>query len=166
MTHENFPALFQNSDKSALDGQNKYLNYFLWGQITLVVGAAISLVPFDSSSYGHELAISSTVCFIAAIAITIAIKYFNLENRWYNGRAVAESIKSLTWKYVTKVEPFIASKSVGEVDKEFCEKLQELLKENIEYLDNNFLIQSFEQISVKMREIRNGNFDSRKAIYN
>ena len=161
-----FPTLYQIADESSLSGQRKYLLFFKLEQYALITGAVTSLFPLDNNLYGSLLAILSAVSFAIAIAITAYMNSIKLENKWYIGRAIAESIKTLTWRYITKGEPFVSSKSEEEVDKHFCEILKEILKENGDKLDLTSLKQNNGfQVSDKMREIRNKTFNERKDFY-
>ncbi len=166
MEEYDFPSLYQISDKSSLIGQRKYLNFFRLEQIALISGAIVSLFPLDNPKYGYVLAICSAICFATAIAITVYMKSSKFENNWYIGRAVAESIKTLTWRYITKGEPFVDGKTQEEIEKHFCGILTEILKENGEDLDLTIQDENtVMQITNKMREIRNRDFDERKKMY-
>ena len=164
--NSDFPILYRLSDESSLSGQGKYLRFFKLEQITLILGAIVSMFPLDNPSFGYILAMLSAFFFAASIAFAVGIKSMRFENNWYIGRAIAESIKTLTWRYVTKGEPFIDDISQEEVDRKFCNILTEILKENGGDLDLTPQQQSFElQITEKMRILRNDEFNKRKEMY-
>lgn len=160
-----FPALYQIADDSSLKGQKLYLNFFRWEQITLIAGAIVSLFPLSDPDYGYLLAMLAALCFIAAIALSVAMKSKKFENSWYVGRAVAESIKTLTWRYITKGEPFVNNSSQQEVDTHFCTVINQIRKNNEDNLDLTIIASHNEQITSKMRMIRSHDLEQRKKFY-
>lgn len=163
--HKDYPSFFKNTDRYSLEGQQTYLKWIKFELFVLVIAAIISLFPFDIPEYGQVLAILSAVAFSAGIGITFYIKNSKFEDDWYIGRALAESIKSLTWKYMTKGEPFGSEYSIEEVDKKFIELLKEILDENKAFLKVTYQDDDGVNITDKMREIRQSSFEDRKSIY-
>jgi hypothetical protein len=68
----------------------------------LAIAAAISVI---NSSY-PEVAILQAVVLIGALGCAIYLYFVRPDRHWYSGRAVAESIKTITWRYVSRAEPF------------------------------------------------------------
>ncbi|MCV5359976.1 DUF4231 domain-containing protein, partial [Escherichia coli] len=52
------------------------------------------------------------------------------EKLWYGGRAVAESIKTITWRYVCRAEPFQGDDQVAR--KDFHHTLKAIIEQNRE----------------------------------
>jgi hypothetical protein len=164
--HSDFPILYRLSDESSLNGQRKYLKFFKLEQITLISGAIVSMFPLENPSYGYIFATLSAFFFALSIALAVGIKSMKYENHWYIGRAIAESIKTLTWRYITRGEPFVDDASQEIVDGKFCSILATMLKENGGDIDLIPLQQNFElQITEKMRVLRNSEFNQRKELY-
>jgi hypothetical protein len=80
---------------------------------------------------------------------------------WYEGRAAAESAKTLAWRYVVRGKSFEAD--TPDPDAGFLRELREILSD----LDNVDLAaaDATQQITPRMRELRSGDFASRKALY-
>jgi hypothetical protein len=166
LENNDYPALYQIADESSLQGQHKYLKLFRLQLFVLIFGAAVSLFPLDNPNYGYILAIISALMFGFAMAITVGIKYMNLENNWYIGRAIAESLKTLTWRYIMQGEPFVSENLKEDTDKKFCEILSQILSENGTYLDLTAKERETDlQITEKMELIRSLDFEQRKTIY-
>lgn len=163
--HKDYPSFFKNFDRYSLEGQQTYLKWIRVELIVLIIASLISLFPLDNTIYGKYLAISSAFVFSLGIGITFYIKNSKFEDDWYIGRALAESIKSLTWKYLTKGEPFGTDSSNEEIDRKFIELIKELLKENKSFLKVSYKEDDGINITNRMREIRSLNFSDRKSIY-
>jgi hypothetical protein len=76
----------------------------------LVIGALLEAL---SSHFDHRRAfpIGAVICFFFTCFISVTSAFLKLEDKWYRGRAVAESVKTLAWKYMMRVE----SDNAGEI---------------------------------------------------
>lgn len=156
---DSLPGLYQSADKASLDSQNKYylcLSSYLG---LLVIASAVSFfVPVNT--YG---ALVSALIFLVTLGILIYLKTNKPDDIWYNGRAVAESVKTLSWKWMMKAEPFHENNS-AEVD--FIADLKNVLKQN-QSLSTvlNSSEGAKEPITDVMRSTRSLSFDDRKTLY-
>jgi len=57
----------------------------------------------------------------------LAIKAQRKDKIWYSGRALAESVKSLAWRYMVAAEPFGKTDADANVDARFLKSLGEVL---------------------------------------
>jgi hypothetical protein len=84
---------------------------------------------------------------------------------WYEARAAAESVKTLSWRYSVGGEPF----NIGTVSGEDTERLflQELDGVIAVLRDLNLPLHSFtgDQITEPMRRLRTNNLEERKRVY-
>lgn len=89
---DSLPGLYQSADKPLLSPQNKYylcLRFYLG---LLVIAATVSfLVP--ANTYG---AFVPALIFLVTLGILIYLKTNRPDDIWYNGRAVAETVKTLS----------------------------------------------------------------------
>jgi len=84
------------------------------------------------------------------------------DRAWYEGRAAAESVKTLAWRYVVRGESFDGPDGEA-LDREFVNRVGEVLSDlkDVDLVDAS----TSEQITRKMREIRSSPFDIRRATY-
>lgn len=156
------PALFQSSDGASLTAQSNYYLALKSYLFLLVVAALISFY-FPDESYG---ALSSASLFLITLGILIWLNVQKPENIWYNGRAVAESVKTRSWRWVMKAEPYDDDSSEEKVRKEFLSDLKSILDQNralsghLDWQKNNG-----DAISEQMKEIRNLSLEKRLDIY-
>lgn len=88
------------------------------------------------------------------------------ERIWFDCRAIAESVKTISWKYVMGVAPFKKSVRSSKNDKLFLEELREIRK-NRSGAEKHFVDWSTGDgsISGDMRKLRFKSFKERKSIY-
>src|SRR5690606_18894310 len=88
------------------------------------------------------------------------------EDVWYQGRALAESCKTLTWRFITCSESFEVNLEKDIVKEKFISRLKEFsneFKELNESLNAKTIV--LPVITDKMWEIRNLNTLERKDFY-
>jgi hypothetical protein len=125
-----FPALYQSANHASINAQQWYLWWVKVNLGLLVAGAvAGSISPADAHIKRICLSLAA-ICFFAALATSILLATRRWERVWYAGRAVAESVKSLTWKFMMGADPFSITKPPGEIVQDFTATLQEVLREN------------------------------------
>jgi len=167
MTQSDYPCLFQSSDSSSLIEQKTYINLCRI-DFSLIVLAAF----FSGFSLNPNLKIFKWCAFFALISLILSfclkliIKVGKWDKKWFDTRAIAESVKTATWRYIMGVEPYENSLSAEDADRKFVNKLSEILESASK--DSGSLAKSVvegQQISNRMREIRQMNIEGRKTIY-
>ena len=167
MTRSDYPCLFQSSDSASLIEQKSYINLCRI-DFSLIVLAAF----FSGFSLNPSLEILKWCAFFALISLILSfclkliIKIGKWDKKWFDTRAVAESVKTVTWRYIMGVEPYENSLSAEDLDRKFVNKLDEILKSASKAsgsLAKN--VGSGQQISNRMREVRQMNIEERKTIY-
>ena len=88
------------------------------------------------------------------------------EDIWYRGRALAESIKTLSWRFMTKSEYFDNTITDDEAEKRFLNRINDIRKEFKDIEKNlNSSDLKLDFITKKMKEIRSKSLDERKTFY-
>lgn len=166
ITNEDFPALFCVADSASVKAQKKYLKLFILDISLLVLGAIFSSISLSFNPYKLTLLFFGGVFFIGSLIVTILIKSFQYEKTWYAGRAVAESVKTITWRYMICAEPFISNIESKKIDEMFISNLNEIISEKKHLLGEiTEETNSQPQITQLMRGVRNKSIDERKKIY-
>jgi hypothetical protein len=102
--HE-FPALFRAADENSLDGQRRYVTATGLRLAMLVTAAAFGMFTWQTS--GGDLAgIAAAIAFSVALLSELYLFQQRPDRVWYDGRAAAESAKTLTWRYLVGGDPF------------------------------------------------------------
>ena len=125
-----FPALYRSADDASINSQLWYLRWFRVNLGLLVVGALAGSISLSDVGQRRIVQGAAAICFFLALATTMLLANRRWERVWYAGRAVAESVKSLTWKFMMGANPFPVTQSQAEAVEEFTQTLEELLREN------------------------------------
>lgn len=123
---EDFPALYKSADSASLKTQSAYFNALKCYLILLIIAALVSF-SYPADVYA---AIASASLFLITLGILIWLKVQKPEDTWYNGRAVAESVKTRTWRWMMKAEPYESDGPNEQVQKEFLNDLKAILNQN------------------------------------
>jgi hypothetical protein len=162
LNEESFPALYQSADQASLTAQSNY--YFaLKSYLFLLVTATLISFYYSTDLIG---ALASVSLFLITLCILIWLKVEKPEDTWYNGRAVAESVKTRTWRWIMKAEPYDQIVPEEQSRKEFLSDLKSILDQN-RSLSAHLQSEKAtgDAISSQMSNIRNLSLGERLDIY-
>jgi conflict system pore-forming effector with SLATT domain len=166
LTDDDLPPLFQAADKSSRNAQSRFLwatRFRLFG----LTGAALFGLftwKFGSSPVDWSGVLAAS-CFVIALVVEAFLYRDRPERTWYEGRAAAESVKTLSWRYGVGGEPFnIGVEEETAVAGLFLARLQSLF-DVIKDLDLTAPTSSGGQITLRMREVRALPLAKRKDVY-
>jgi hypothetical protein len=126
MEESDFPALYNAADSASSEAQSNYFNALRLYLLLLVAAAFISF-NWTQEVYGS---IVSAALFLITLGILVWIKVKKPDDIWYNGRAVAESVKTRTWRWMMKAEPYDKAISEEQAQRELLSDLKEILHQN------------------------------------
>ena len=156
------PGLYQSADKASLSAQSVYF-WALRLYLFLLVVAAFVFYNWPSDDYA---AIASAILFLVTLGILIFLRVQRPDDKWYNGRAVAESVKTRSWRWVMCAEPYEHNEKFEIVSKQFINDLKAILDQNRGLSDS---LQSGSginaPISRTMQEIRKLPIVDRLSLY-
>lgn len=166
MLEKDFPNYFIAGDKASLRAQSTYTKFVRWDLILMVFASALSIYNYETEdSKLYIYAISGLILLIATI-LSLVIKNKKYEDVWYRGRALAESCKTLTWRYITCSEYFENSLTKQEVERKFIDRIKEI---NSEFNDISNILNAkhiaLPIITDEMNRIRNLSLKERKDFY-
>jgi hypothetical protein len=157
-----YPALYLAASDKSRHGRNRFIRATairLIALITAAIGGAASWQVRGSDVFGWIGLIS----FLTAIGVESYILSTHPERDWYEGRAAAESVKTLTWRYVVGSSPFDLTLPSDDVDKLFLRRLNEVLTDL-----GRLAIPPARpggQITSQMRQVRALPYKERKIAY-
>lgn len=136
-----------------------FFRALFWHLFFLIVAAVLSAL--DSPS--PLAAVFQAFVLLGALACSVYLFTVRPDQKWYATRAVAESIKTITWRFVTRAEPFDNS---PEADlNQFRNTLRSILKQNKEAAAHAGEYLNDPQITESMLEIRQLSTTDRLAHY-
>lgn len=155
------PPLHDAASESSLSAQKRFLGATRLQLASLVVaalGGALTLKDGD----GEIGPVVALIGFSVALVIRGFLFGMQPAKAWYQGRAAAESVKTLAWRYAVGGHPFVAGMPQKDADELFIERCREVLKD-LHSLDVGATGES--QITDEMRALRASPLDRRKAAY-
>lgn len=102
MIEGDFPALFQDADSAAKRTQG----YFF---LSTVVVSLASLAAGILSNFADEFTAAkflSVFFSISALMSAVVLMFLRPQRAWYASRALAESVKTVSWRYICRAEPY------------------------------------------------------------
>ncbi len=157
-----YPALYKAASGLSETSQNWYHRLLKSEYCLLIIAAALSM----TASPSREVQSIQTIVFIALAALLLYRFKTKPEQDWYKGRALAESIKTSTWRYCIRSAPFENVTDVRVIKAEFRNHLLEILRAN-RYIGDRIPTDSAadDQITVSMDDIRALSIEDRKKFY-
>lgn len=95
-----FPSIYEITNKRSMLAQARFLRMVKIEYIILVFTAINSAIPYS------EKHVVGLALLIFVLVIFTVKRFFDFENKWYKYRALTESIKTITWRFAMKTEPF------------------------------------------------------------
>lgn len=168
VTSGSLPALYGGYSARSASAQRDYLRsqrWLLWMLIGASVVAAIgkfASLSFDAK-LGSRVEQSSALCglvlFVVGLVLTQRQQQQSKPESWYDARAMAESIKSIAWKFMMGADPYRGPNA----EEVFRADLLRLLTDGQQRTDP--VGSEAEQITNDMRTVRAMSTAERVALY-
>lgn len=162
MNAEEYPALYRSADASSVSSQSIYL-WLIRLQYGLLLVAAILANWFNSEP---NTLIMYPILIGGATVLLVFMAVKKPEKDWYACRALAESIKTSTWRFTMRAEPFVDAPNLSVAKADFAGFLREILDAN-KHIDEPISRRPVvgDQITPRMISIRALSLADRKEIY-
>ncbi len=157
------PQLFQAADRASLDAQHSYVSGTRRRLLLLVLAAGFGLLSWRVGEGNIDLfAIASFACFIGALVVEGSLWKSRPDKTWYDARAVAESAKTLAWKFAVCAEPFPWALPLADAQLRVLEKLDVV---RAQYRSLELAPVEAEAVSNWMRDQRGESWSDRRDVY-
>lgn len=159
MESTDYPGLYQSASEVSRQAQG---SFYLAFRLNLSLLVCASVLSFANIAHWAAATLQALIL-LAALVCSAYLSIQQPDKHWYNSRATAESIKSITWRYISKAEPYDCSDAMA--DSLFLERIRKLVKQNkdIAHLLNAHLEKPL--ISDAMRLHRGGSLCERRELY-
>jgi hypothetical protein len=121
------PGLFQGADQLSLRAQRRFLLASRLRLVCIVLAAAGGAVSLQTGTL-DVAALVTVVALVGAIVAEVWLLIEKPEQSWYDGRALAESAKTLAWRYAVGATPFDDTSDPA-VEARFVAELEKLLRD-------------------------------------
>jgi hypothetical protein len=167
MARVDYPALFLSSSKASASAQRKYL-CLIRAQLFLLVlaSAAGSIATAVGQSRSRQVSILTAIFLALSLVLMWILRIQRYEKIWFDCRAVAESVKTATWRYMMQVPPYDRDQDSANLDSKFIRELMEI-REARPGIDSHLagLASGETEISEYMRKTRVLPLSDRREIY-
>lgn len=163
MKNSDYPSLYQAANTCSINSQKSYLFWIKTYLVLLIISSGFSIYL----SNGKVAGIIAAFLLLCTIGILIFQAYKRFDVTWYNGRAVSESIKTRTWRFMMRAEPYVDNENIDIVKKEYVNDLNEILIQN-KSLGDSLLDESSitgETVTSVMLAVRKSTINERLAYY-
>jgi hypothetical protein len=154
-----FAGIFTMADQASLDGQRRQMRMLRFELGTVLLGAFLGAIDDRTSR------IISAVAFVLAIVMRASRATSNPVADWHQGRAAAESVKTLCWRYAVGANPFGRELEEVEIDRDFVQRLDDIMADlsGLHVMPPSEMAD--EQITTWMREMRALPVNARQEVY-
>ena len=157
--NDDLPALYRASNRISQAAQTEFLWIFGVNLTLLAVAAALSVFYVSDIRY---IFFQITVLFVS-FGCTLLVGFRLPQKIWYGGRALAESVKTLSWRYMVKAEPFnIDDNAAKEL---FITKLKKIVNTNREITKKSVELTDGKEFTDLMLSMRKKSLTDRKEFY-
>ena len=129
ISKKEYPGLYQAADDASTNAQSNYITIIGIDLSAMIIAAALAIYNYQNTESKQLLYIVSALFILLSLILTIVVLTKKYEDVWYQGRALAESCKTLTWRFITCSELFENNLSEAEARSKFIERLSDLSKE-------------------------------------
>jgi hypothetical protein len=163
LTDADLPGLFEAADAASLEGQRRYVTAIRFSLILAVVAAATGVVSWTVGTRGIDLAAFGTALALIGISGTeLYVSTVRPADQWYDGRAFAESAKSLAWRYSVGGIPFAKEDDEDAVRRRFGAQMSKLLED---VPKTSVKPSQRPVVTERMAALRASDLSVRKAVY-
>lgn len=120
-----FPAIYRAADDASRRAQRFYVRLVLLDLGLMVTGAILSTLGLSGTQDKQVALWAAAATFVLGLAVTALLAVKRWDKVWFSARSVAESVKSLAWKFVCCADPF----PVGMVEAKATGRLLDMLEE-------------------------------------
>ncbi len=129
MKDDDFPNYFLAGNNASLIAQSTYVNYVKWDLILMVCASGLAIYNYQEVDHKTFFYAISGILLLVATILSLVIKNKQYEDTWYRGRALAESCKTLTWRFITCSEYFESNLTTSESHRRFTKRITEIKDE-------------------------------------
>ena len=162
LSDNELPAYFIEADKTSMEAQRKTLllnRLRLIGAVAAAIGGAFSF----TRGVVDPWAIISLGGFLLALTAEVFITQGRYEKSWYQARAGAESVKTLSWRYAVGADPFFLDLPSQEAERLFQERVSQVMSQLSETVPPP--VGDGSEPTPRMKALRSSPIATRRNVY-
>lgn len=155
-----YPALYDSANEGSIKAQKRFLRTIRFEYLLLF------LVSIASATRGlsglNPLVITLLLVVLAGLFVFKIVN--KLDQDWYRCRALAESVKTSTWRFSMRAHPFEDTENIEIPTANLRNLLRDILRAN-RHIAANLETAASEQVTASMIDIRKLSLEQRMAYY-
>lgn len=162
MKDKDYPAVYRAADEASSNAQRMHLITVRTYLLLLITAAGLSVYGIQKTN----AAIIAAIVIVCSIFVSIFMFTQKYEDIWYRARAVAESVKTTTWRFMMQADPFVKDDNNQLAKSIFRHRIMSILKEHKDLaheLGGNLAKE--EQVTDTICNIRNMPLEKRITFY-
>jgi hypothetical protein len=159
MNENDFPALYEAADNASKKFQKHFFLGLGLNLSLLVIAATLSVVNYPSAWFS----IAQAAALLGSLGLVIYLAHVEPQRLWYGTRALSESIKTVTWRFMMRAEPYNNEDHLAR--QHFLLGLRKILSANSQVCAHAVEMTSSNQITAKMLQVRSHSLKERERIY-
>jgi hypothetical protein len=156
------PVLYDSANDLSVAMQRRYLHASAL-RLSLLVAAAVAGALTVKVRGGIDLAgFATALALVGAIVAEGWLAREKPERAWYDGRILAETAKTLSWRFAMGAHPFPRALATNDAERAFVDQLDQLLREAPSTL---LKARAGTVLSPPLLSLRGKRLDERRAVY-
>lgn len=163
---QDLSAMFASADATSGVGQRRTKGSIRAELLLLILAAVVGLGSWRvGAAQLNWAALVSALLFVVSGLLTFVRSKSHTEQTWYVGRAGAESVKTLAWRYAVGGDPFPVELSQEQADERYLRRLRQIFEELTKSTDIPSTPAGSHEITAAMRELRAKDLSTRRSAY-
>lgn len=156
------PGSYVEASRVSRDAQKKYIKLVRFDLILISLG---SLLSTGGIGWPERLARIGAASMLLSAIVTFVVWKTHWARTWFDARAVAESVKTLSWQYMTGADAFSKALTAREADERFVDAVNDVLSVRKDVVERMVRPSESLDITPKTREVRDLPSDARRDTY-
>jgi ABC-type multidrug transport system fused ATPase/permease subunit len=165
MNNDHYPGLYRYADSASLRAQRAYQRFHQVYLGSLMLGSAVGAIATLSITR-LSVVLYTVMALVLAVGLLILwiMRARQDDKIWFDGRAIAESVKTTTWRFMMKVPPFHED---DKADARFISQLREIREARPHLAKYIAATQVADGLSITdfMRAKRSASLEDKRAFY-
>lgn len=159
MSDDDYPSLFRAANAASGKAQRQFVGAVGGNLLLLVSAAALSWAGRPNIGF----AVAQALVLAASLGCVLYLAHRQPQKQWYGMRALSESVKTTTWRWMMRAEPFDGPD--GSAKRELVASLTKTLKANRKISEGALDSSGAEVVTAAMDRVRGLPLSERKALY-
>ena len=165
LTYEQFPSMYKVANKLAEQYQRNYTLQTQVELIMLIAAATLGVIPQVSGTTSTDwFGIAAAVAFGISFILQGVRLIFHANRIWFNGRTLAESAKTMVWRYSVGGDPFRVD-TTTEARSLLITRYKEIVDDINEKTITKQIDLQAEPTTAAMETLRSAPLEERRRVY-